>query len=73
MCRMCMGFSSSKSELRDFSSTNAMVECNSREMIDSISHEKLAKNLSHPEIRIIHNPHTTIISHDIFGTAVYFS
>lgn len=57
------GFSSSKSELRDFSSTDAMVECNSREMIDSISHEKLAKNLSHREIRIIHNPHT----HDYFA------
>ena len=53
------GFSSSKSELNDFSSTDAMVECNSREMIDSISHEKLAENLAHNEIRIIHNPHTT--------------
>ena len=53
------GFSSSKSELRDFSSTDAMVECNSREMIDAISHEKLAKNLAHNEIRIIHNQHAT--------------
>lgn len=53
------GFSNSKSELRDFSSTDAMVECNSRDMIDSISHEKLAENLAHNEIRIIHNQYTT--------------
>lgn len=50
------GFCASKSELRDFASTDCMVERNAREMIDEISHEKLAKNLAHTEIRIIHSP-----------------
>lgn len=50
------GFAVSKSELRDFSSTDQMVEANSRDMIDAITHEKLAKNLAHREIRIIHSP-----------------
>ena len=50
------GFGASKSELRDFASTDQMVETNSREMIDAITHEKLAKNLDHREIRIIHEP-----------------
>ncbi|RYH57779.1 MAG: hypothetical protein EON54_11730, partial [Alcaligenaceae bacterium] len=53
------GFSASKSELRDFSSTDEMVEANSRDMIDAITHEKLAKNLAHSEIRIIHARCTT--------------
>lgn len=48
------GFSASKSELRNFKSTDAMVEANSSDMIDEISHEKLANNLAHREIRIIH-------------------
>jgi hypothetical protein len=50
------GFSNSKSKLRDFTSTDMMVETNSRSMIDAITHEKLAKNLAHNEIRIIHSP-----------------
>lgn len=50
------GFAASKSELRDFASTDQMVEANSRDMIDAITHEKLAKNLDHREIRIIHSP-----------------
>lgn len=50
------GFAASKSELRDFASTDQMVEANSRNMIDAITHEKLAKNLDHREIRIIHSP-----------------
>lgn len=50
------GFSASKSELRQFSSTDEMVETNSSEMIDVVTHEKLAKNLAHSEIRIIHSP-----------------
>lgn len=53
------GFSGSKSELLDFTSTDQMVETNSRDMIDSITQEKLAKNLAHREIRIIHNPDTS--------------
>lgn len=53
------GFSTSKSELRDFASTDKMVETNSRDMINEISHAKLAKNLAHSEIRIIHSDNTT--------------
>lgn len=45
-----------KSELRDFTSTDAMVERNSRDMIDAITEAKLAENLAHTEIRIIHAP-----------------
>jgi hypothetical protein len=47
------GLSSSKSSLSDFSSLDEMVKTNSREMIDSISEEKLRKNLAHNEIRIL--------------------
>lgn len=50
------GFSASKSELRDFASTDGMVEMNSRDMIDEITHEKLVKNLAHGEIRLIQSP-----------------
>lgn len=53
------GFSSSKSELQDFTSTDQMVEANSSEMINEVSEEMLAKNLAHREIRIIHSPGTT--------------
>ena len=53
------GFSSSKSELRDFESTDKMVETNSRNMINEITHEMLAKNLAHNEIRIINSPNTS--------------
>lgn len=49
------GFSASKSDLKQFTSTDQMVETNSRKMIDSITPEKLAKNLAHDEIRIIHS------------------
>ncbi len=53
------GFSASKSNLCDFTSTDQMVETNSREMIDQVSLEKLAKNLAHRQIRIIHSPETS--------------
>lgn len=48
------GFAASKSNLRNFASTDQMVETNSRDMINAITHEKLAQNLAHREIRIIH-------------------
>lgn len=48
------GFSASKSNLCQFASMDQMVEANSREMIDEITHEKLDRNLRHGEIRIIH-------------------
>ena len=48
------GLSSSKSELTDFASLDAMIEANSREMIDAITEEKLRENLAHDEIRILH-------------------
>jgi hypothetical protein len=50
------GFSASKSNLHSFASTDQMVEANSKRMIDVITHEKLAINLDHKEIRIIHSP-----------------
>ena len=39
--------------------TDAMVEANSRDMIDEISVAKLDKNLAHSEIRIIHKHDTS--------------
>lgn len=53
------GFSASKSELRDFAHTDEMVETNSKAMIDPITTAKLADNLAHSEIRIIHNRDTS--------------
>jgi len=50
------GFANSKSDLSKFKTTDEMVEMDSPEMIDEISLEKLAQNLAHQEIRIIHNP-----------------
>lgn len=47
------GFSSSKSDLSRYSSTEEMVETKSRDMIDEISLAKLKKNLAHREIRIL--------------------
>jgi hypothetical protein len=49
------GFAASKTNLRNFASTDQMVETNSRDMIDAITNEKLAQNLAHREIRIIHS------------------
>ena len=57
------GFSASKSELRLFKSMDAMVEKNSREMIDEITPEKLTENLAWDEIRIISR-----VDHDFFQT-----
>lgn len=53
------GFGASKSELLSFKSTDEMVEANSKDMISEITDEKLAENLAHREIRILHNPNTT--------------
>lgn len=47
------GLCASKSALTDFNCLDDMVESNSPEMIDSISQEKLNKNLSHFEVRIM--------------------
>lgn len=49
------GFAASKSNLHDFVSTDQMVEANSRDMIDTITHQKLAENLEHNGIHIIHS------------------
>ncbi|WP_348970946.1 DUF6685 family protein [Pseudomonas atacamensis] len=57
------GFSASKSELHLFKSMDAMVEKNSKEMIDEITPEKLAENLAWDEIRIISR-----VDHDFFQT-----
>lgn len=51
------GFASSKSNLHEFRSMDAMVETNSQEMIADISAAGLQKNLAHKEIRIIHGSH----------------
>lgn len=48
------GFTSSKSTLSKFRSTDEMVETNSKEMIDRIDAAKLDENLAHKEIRILH-------------------
>ncbi|STQ90047.1 DUF6685 family protein [Iodobacter fluviatilis] len=53
------GFACSKSDLSKFSSTDAMVEKNSLEMINEITKAKLAQNLAHKEIRIIHAPQSS--------------
>lgn len=53
------GFCASKSVLSDFSSTDEMVETNSQRMISEVTDEKLAENLAHREIRIIHSPSTS--------------
>ena len=57
------GFSASKSKLHLFKSMDAMAERNSKEMIDEITPEKLAKNLAWDEIRIISR-----VDHDFFQT-----
>lgn len=57
------GFAASKSALCEFTSTDQMVETNSREMIDAITPEKLAANLAHDEIRIIHSPGCDFFQH----------
>lgn len=46
------GFSSSKSRLDDFRSTDEMVEAKSQEMIWPVTLAKLEENLAHREIRI---------------------
>ncbi|WP_144023164.1 DUF6685 family protein [Burkholderia sp. AU15512] len=53
------GFSASKSDLSMFTSTDEMVERNSRDMISDITIEKLNENLAHQEIRILHSEGTT--------------
>lgn len=53
------GLAASKSELTHFASLDAMVQANSREMIDEISEEGLARNLAHDEIRILHCERTS--------------
>lgn len=53
------GFSNSKSDLRVFQSTDEMVIQNSPEMIDEITFDKMAENLAHKEIRIIHSTGTS--------------
>jgi hypothetical protein len=53
------GFLTSKSKLSAFSSTDAMVETNSRELIAEVTAAQLAKNLEHREIRILHQSNKT--------------
>ena len=53
------GFSASKSDLKAFRTMDEMVETNSPELINAITPEKLAENLAHDEIRIIHSDSNT--------------
>lgn len=53
------GFAASKSDLYAFTSTDEMVESNSREMIREITPQGLARNLAHSDISIIHKPGST--------------
>lgn len=57
------GFAASKSELRDFKTTDAMVRRNSKPMITPVTREKLEENLRWDEIRIISRE-----DHDSFAT-----
>lgn len=58
------GLSASKSELRNFSSLDEMVETNSKEMIFPINHEKLEQNLNWREVRIFHkNSSDSLVTH----------
>lgn len=50
------GFAGSKSNLKEFTSIDAMAEARCPDWITDISAENLAQNLSHGEIRIIHAP-----------------
>lgn len=50
------GFSSSKSRLEEFASTDDLVERNSPELVREVSPEALRANLQHREIRILHEP-----------------
>ncbi|MBH4098086.1 hypothetical protein I5M83_22120 [Pseudomonas aeruginosa] len=54
-----VGLSSSKSELRDFTSLDDLVEANSRSMIEPVSAETLDRNLAWSEIRILHRDSTS--------------
>ena len=49
------GMSCSKSRLRDFSTLDALVEQDSKEMIEELSEAMLNKNLNHKGIGIIHH------------------
>lgn len=53
------GLTFSKSKLHKFTSLDSMVETNSRELIDSITEDKLLKNLAHDEIRILSRENTS--------------
>lgn len=57
------GFSASKSELTKFRSMDEMVERNSREMITEVSHQALARNLAHSEVRIFRPDTTDFFQH----------
>lgn len=54
-----VGLSASKSELKEFSSLDDMVEANSRPMIEPVTAEKLDRNMAWPEIRILHRDQTS--------------
>ena len=56
------GFSNSKSDLKAFTSTDRMVETNSKNYISEITQAKLTENLAHKEIRTIHAPGTDYFS-----------
>jgi hypothetical protein len=65
------GFQNSKSNLRDFVSTDDMVESNSPDLIDEITPERLSKNLSHREIRIIHSPGTDYFARHLWDGRLF--
>ncbi len=53
------GFSNSQSDLSRFSSLDALVQSDARDLIRSISLDGLVKNLAHPGIGILRDPKTT--------------
>lgn len=64
------GFACSKSDLTQFTSTDELVEANSRELIAQVSEQQLAKRLAHREVRIIHAPGTDFFARYQWDTPV---
>lgn len=53
------GLASSKSDLKSFSTLDAMVETNAQRMITPMSRDKLGENLAWKEIRILHGDNSS--------------
>lgn len=61
------GLAASKSNLKEFTSLDAMVKKNSQEMINPVTKKKFCENIGYSEIRIIHQE----VSYDYFSTYLW--